>query len=475
MNSKQNKKRNNNRNNNMAVASRGASSSSSLGSLVGKAVNVAKSIPVLGSVVDTAETVASSILSFFGLGSAMFQAHYNSRGVKFALAHGHVESKGDEYTTANTAVAPGSILLRYELSIGPQGSRSRRMGENFEKYIMKGFQLSVTATCAATEPGQLAYVYVPDPLDRTLDSMDESKRLEAILGRDNVQLAQIWQNTLLSFAIPERTFFVQPEAGDLRFASPGAVYVIAVTSVDPLKLPTLRQTSNLRFSKATSAPVSSDVQMMLSTYSVAELSNLVTPILNVDIVGSLSSRVSEDMEFPDPAGPLMQTPGLQVFAGETIYMSVSSTTEYGSVAIFGGAIMYFTPLGGTGTISGTIPGMTQVATGADAAKVGFLTVYKLTAPSDGYVWASNATNFTVTAGKPTLELTWLVVPSSGLPLPPRSINTTDALRVSIAGSGLRCSAVSRSRHAEPMKAVVQDDVKSISSVSSNPNQRVARR
>lgn len=237
-------------------------SNNALGTLVGKAANIAKNIPVIGSIVDTAETVASSILSFLGFSSTMFRVTYDTNGFRQYTLHDHVslDHKSNTASVPNSTIQPGAILMKYMLSIGPQGSRSRRMGENFEKFDLRAFQLSVTASCAATESGQLAYVFVPDPSDLTLDSMDSDHRLEAVLGRETMQLAQIWQSTLLTFKLPNRQFFVQPSDGDVRLASPGSVYVIAVTALDSTKLPTLRQTSVLRFSKATNAPTSSDVQ-----------------------------------------------------------------------------------------------------------------------------------------------------------------------------------------------------------------------
>jgi hypothetical protein len=235
---------------------RNAASSSALGSLVGRATNFAEKIPMIGNVVEKVDSVASSILSFLGMGSSLFSVHYDLSGRQLLVPHSHVSVTEDEKLVSLSAgenVEPGTILLRYLLTIGPQGSRSRAMGQLYEKVMFHGFQLSVNANCAASTSGSLAYVYVPDPADATLDEMQPSERLSALCSRENVQFAQVWQSTILHFRLPAKEFYVKMADGVERMTSPGAVYVVAMTALNPEILPTLRQTSSLTFTKPTNA------------------------------------------------------------------------------------------------------------------------------------------------------------------------------------------------------------------------------
>lgn len=250
----------------VVTMSRGPASSSSLGTLVGKAVNIAERIPVLGNVVEKVDSVASSILSFLGVGSSLFSAHYDVQGKLKLIPHRSVEKSQDEKAimlTAGETIPPGTIVMKYAISIGPEGSRSRAMGQLYEKVTYHGFQLSVNANCAATTSGSLAYLYVPDPSDTTLDTMADSERLSALCSRENVQFAQVWQSSLLNFRIPPKEYYVKFADGVERFTSPGTVYVVTMTAVSSDVLPTLRQTSAFTFTKPTNVPTTQSPEMAI--------------------------------------------------------------------------------------------------------------------------------------------------------------------------------------------------------------------
>jgi len=442
---------------------RSAQSSTALGTLVGSAVNVAKSIPIIGTVVDKAETVASSILSFLGLGSSLYEVHYASNGRRFLRPHSHV-ALVDGFHQANSAVAPGSILLRYEISIGPNGSRSRRMGENFEKYDITQFQLAITAVCAATEPGQLAYVFVPDPLDRTLDTMDSSSRLEAILGRDSVQLAQIWQNTVLNFQLPRRQFFVQPEAGDIRFASPGAVYVIAVTSLDSTKLPTLRQTSALSFTRATSAPSSASVQIGRSTVFYGLTGSRTVDLANYagdsgtadDIHAFDSSRIVKGNTYSASAGGSLTNPDvIRVYAGEELIVALSANKDH---QVTSTTLVKFTSDFVTFVTFNARLGSAVQPSSAEGYSS--MPVYYLTAPADGYITFDPIVILMDDGNDVAPQLTALfaIYPSRGNSLPNHSYEPSVGLRASRHGDLIRCPiplpmTIPLERHLEEKEAV----------------------
>jgi len=250
----------------VAAAARGPSSSSALGSLVSKAANFAEKIPIIGNAVEKVDSVASSILGFLGLGSSMFTVHYDLQGRQRVIPHRHVVQATDEKgltLTTGELIEPGSIVMKYAISIGPQGSRSRAMGQLYEKVRYHGFQLTVNANCAASSSGSLAYLYVPDPSDTTLDSMANSERLSAVCSRENVQFAQVWQSTILNFRIPPKEYYVKLADSVERLTSPGTVYVITMTSVDTSLLPTLRQTSSFTFLKPTNAPAAEQTELVL--------------------------------------------------------------------------------------------------------------------------------------------------------------------------------------------------------------------
>jgi len=254
----------------VVAMARGAASSSALGSLIGKAANFAEKMPVIGNMVEKVDSVASSILGFLGMGSSLFSVHYDVNGRQRLSLHRNVRDESDEKMlrlTAGETVEAGAIVMKYSISIGPEGSRSRAMGSLYEKVKFHGFQLTVNPTCAATTSGSLAYLYVPDPSDTTLDDMTNSERLSALCSRENVQFAQIWQSTVLRFALPPREFYVKFSDSVERLTSPGAVYVISMTSLDPAYLPTLRQTTAFTFAKPTNAPPAEKMEVALLSNS----------------------------------------------------------------------------------------------------------------------------------------------------------------------------------------------------------------
>lgn len=437
--SKRSSRKSRNRQPRVPTVPREASTSSALGTLVGGALNFAKSIPVLGSIVDTAQTVASSFLNLLGPTSNLYEVHYSSSGQSYLVPHRHVLAEnGFHVGLAN--ISPGSILMRYEISVGPTGSRSRRMGENFEKYQLRQFQLAVTSTCAATEPGQLAYVFVPDPLDRTLDTMEPSTRLEAILGRDTVQLAQIWQNTVLNFRIPPKQYFVQPEAGDERFASPGAVYVIAVTSLDSAKLPTLRQTSDLIFSRATSAPSSDAVQLgmtfldvgtavpadSLTFKNIALDAHSVSSIHNFDV-----NRVVTGKSYPGIAKNYTNSDVLKVYAGEFVSCSISVGIDNRTTS---DAFCQFTTDFATFTELTLRLNPTQTGTQVGTHGTGMVS-YVITAPSDGYVVFNQLEAYDV---HPAIGVMITIYPSHGYGAPASAVTVSQGLTTHLHEGRYRC-------------------------------------
>lgn len=228
--------------------------SSAASRLVEAGVSIAKKIPVISDVVNTVESVASSVLGFLGLGSSSFQVHYDVAGRRQLRTHPHLLQQGLKLSDVAGAADPGSILLKYTVSIGPQGSRSRIMGQLFEMVKYNQVQLEVLPNCAATEPGQLAYVFVPDVSDTSLEAMTNEERVASVLSRESVKLAQLWQGTVLTFPVPQRQYYVRVEDVVERLSSPGVIYVIAITQINTAMLPTLRQTSRLTFSRATLIP-----------------------------------------------------------------------------------------------------------------------------------------------------------------------------------------------------------------------------
>lgn len=405
----------------VAAAARGPSSSSSLGSLVSKAANFAEKIPILGNAVEKVDSVASSILGFLGLGSTVFSVHYDLQGRQLVTPHRHVQQLSDEKgltLTAGETIEPGSIVMKYALSIGPQGSRSRAMGQLYEKVRYHGFQLTVNANCAASSSGSLAYLYVPDPSDMTLDSMANSERLAAVCSRENVQFAQVWQSTILNFRIPPKEYYVKLADSVERLTSPGTVYVITMTSVDPALLPTLRQTSSFTFLKPTNAPAAEQTELALlgATSQIVNngegvswwlghdklnlnnfdndrlLSVNYNTVLDEVVHHMGSTLLVRKGERIICAFPTRTTAGVVLTARltEPVWMPKSIVDKPGNAKMWTGAFESFTiplPLGGYATAAGTLASAYELVANEDieVAILGPATSESATEINDGYV------------------------------------------------------------------------------------------
>lgn len=214
--------------------------------LAGKAVGLAKNVPVIGPVLDTIDSVASSVLSFLGLGSSIAEIHYTSDGTpRFKI-------RDPRNLVLGTTIPEGGILARYEISIGPSGSRSRLIGSLYQKVVYRSFDVNVYPASSAISDGQIAYVMVTDPLDRSLDTMSAEERKHAILERPTgVKIAQVWQPTRLHYSMGGKEMYVNNADDIERFVCPGVLYIIALTQVDVAKLPTVKVTTSMQFKKAT--------------------------------------------------------------------------------------------------------------------------------------------------------------------------------------------------------------------------------
>lgn len=368
--------------------------SSTLGRLVEKGVTVAKSIPVIGDVVSTVESVASSILGFLGGESANYEVHYGLDGRQRVRLHRHLQDKGLSFSSTGTGES-GAILMKYVVSIGPEGSRSRIQGQLFEKVKYKQVQVEVLPTCASTEPGQLAYVFVPDVHDVSLENMAPNERVASVLSRENVQVSQIWQAVTLRIPVQQQQFYVRVEDGDERLCSPGIIYVIALTDVDPQKLPTLRQSSRLEFSRATLLPQVNQVETYAATRQI--VSSVVGDDTTLDCLNAfqaLSSAASETKVTNITIGTAvangativrqyLSVPALAVKAGATIRAvgtadMVSTMMVVPLSRIVGANVL--------GSEDVTWHGNNSELVGGDENLHNFLSEYNV--PSDGYLMFS---------------------------------------------------------------------------------------
>lgn len=280
---------------------------------------LARKVPVIGNIVDTVDTVASTICNFLGLESSLFSVTYGVGGVRSLKLHSSLADEKSTYSSTGTAV-PGDILMKVFISPGPEGSRSRVMAGLYEKIQYKSVQISVMPTCAATEPGQLAFVYVPDPADSALDLLPSVDRIASVLARENVRIAQIWQSTTLNFPVPQTPYYVSMANQEPRFTSPGVVYVIALTAIDTTKLPTIRQTMALRFSKATLNPHQGELENFwwhvvsdTTTHASGTFVNLRNG--NAARMRQVNSLNSNDM--------IISVPSITIQPGETMHIAVS--------------------------------------------------------------------------------------------------------------------------------------------------------
>jgi len=291
-----------------------------LGRLATAAVGVAKKLPIIGDVVDKIDTVASSICSFLGLGSSLFAAHYTLGGKRLLVPHNRVEMKeGSLFAPGD--IQAGDILMKIYVSPGPEGSRSRIMSQLYEKVAYKSFQLEVLPMCAATESGSLAFVYIPDPADVTLEGMDATSRLASVMSRENVRVSQIWQATVLAFPLTQKDYFVNYENSEPRLTTPGHVYVLAMSALDPLKLPTIRQTAKLTFTRSALTPSGSFVENAALSWTGDTLTSGGTHMVTATVIpmgdGLDSDRVTR-VSVRDTHSVIYTTTAIKLRAGEKL-------------------------------------------------------------------------------------------------------------------------------------------------------------
>lgn len=213
-----------------------AASTPGLGGLV-------KSIPVVGPMLDTAFNVGKSILNFVGLGAGVY-AYVDLHGRHHLVAKdSHLESKFE----AGTEIPAGSVILKYVISVGPDGTRSRELSKLFEKYTIQQMDLVVTPTASMTSTGVLAYFLVPDVESKTIDDMSPEQLLATAPTRPSYRQINIRTAGRVRIPLPRNLFYIKDLDGAERFVSPGILYIITVSQVNSANLPVIEQQSKYGF------------------------------------------------------------------------------------------------------------------------------------------------------------------------------------------------------------------------------------
>lgn len=211
-------------------------------------------VPVVGKVAENVYNGAKSILSFLGV-SASTMVTVGLEGDNHIVARpGHDIKENYAYTTS---LQGGHVLMKYHISVGPKGSRSREMSKLYERYSITGMRLIVTPSASLTSVGVLAYFVVPDVESKEIEAMSPDQVLATAPSRPCYQQINIRDRGSVKIQLPQQQYYIRNVANSSeRLVSPGILYVVAVTGIDSAHVPVIEQSTDYRFYGASTDPLS---------------------------------------------------------------------------------------------------------------------------------------------------------------------------------------------------------------------------
>jgi len=261
--------------------------------------------------------VGRALLSFLGVAAGV-TVHYDHLGRRH-LTHAMGVAVG-------SAVVPGQVLMKYRMSVGPAGSRSRQMAELYEKYQVHGLRLVITPSAALTNTGVLGYVFVPDSESTELENMTAPELLATITTRPGYRQVNVRDRATVSFQLPQSVFYIRSLDTAERMTSPGSVYVVSITSVESTVLPVVEVVTQYSFSGTSSAPqrethkgfqfsATMNTSLTMSKYLYYDVQNFAGFSMDVQSLAEVQCEAFGDYSF------LWGLPALRLRAGESISVS----------------------------------------------------------------------------------------------------------------------------------------------------------
>lgn len=225
-----------------------------IGSVTSKIVPLVRNIPVVGQVAQAVDFAANTVVPFLSsLFGQVAYLHITSKGKRMLVKHSHI--RYEDELKEGTPVPAGTILMKMPVSIGPEDSRCRIAGSNFEKVSFKHYTISVEPNAPATEPGSLLYVYVPDPLDHRIEEEPVDNRLTIAMAYQKQLKLQLFARGDFTLTggpsgIPKKQYYIHDDTGSERLTTPGVIYVLAASEIDMSLLPTIRLKTGMGFSQS---------------------------------------------------------------------------------------------------------------------------------------------------------------------------------------------------------------------------------
>jgi len=267
--------------------------------------------------------VGRALLSFLGVGAGV-TAHYDQLGRRHL-----VRTVG---SNVGSTIVPGQVLMKYRVSVGPAGSRSRQMAELYEKFQVHGLRLVITPSAALTNSGVLGYVFVPDSESTELENMSASELLATITTRPGYRQVNIRDRATVNFQLPPSVFYIRELDLAARMISPGSVYVVNITSVDSAVLPVVEVVTQYSFSGTSSAPqrethkgyqfaATMSTTSLQANYLYYSVHNFAGFNMDTQSMAEVHCEAIEDFTFA------LGLPALRLRAGESISVSSEMLRE----------------------------------------------------------------------------------------------------------------------------------------------------
>lgn len=237
------------------------------------APKILSSVPGIGGSLEKAYNVARSILSFTGVADGVSVQVGVGGAVRLVAAAKHPAGR----FMAGTDLSAGAVLLKYAISVGPVGSRSREMAKLYERYRVTSLDLIITPSASMTSVGVLAYFLVPDVESKEIDSMTPAQVMATAPSRPCYKQINIRTDGNVRIPLPPNVYYIRALDGVERLTSPGTLYVIAISPMSAADLPVIEQKAHYEFIGASSR-VSQDLSptynmplLMASTATNAEI------------------------------------------------------------------------------------------------------------------------------------------------------------------------------------------------------------
>jgi hypothetical protein len=208
-------------------------------------------VPLIAKKAESAYNAARSILNFVGVSDTVM-ATIDLKGVQHLHTRDGSEVKGE--LTAGTSLSPGGVLLKYSISVGPVGSRSREMSKLYERYSITKMDLIITPSASMTSVGVLGYFVVPDIESKEIDMMSPEQVLATAPSRPAYRQINIRTAGKVAVQLPNFQYYIRNLDQVERLVSPGTLYVIAVSALSSTDLPVIEQQTSYRFWGAASNP-----------------------------------------------------------------------------------------------------------------------------------------------------------------------------------------------------------------------------